>query len=38
MFIYDMVYKCFVRAAKSKLAYTTNDNRFWLIKVKIKLL
>jgi hypothetical protein len=38
MFIYDMVYKRFVRAAKSKLAYTTDDDRFWLIKVEIKLL
>jgi hypothetical protein len=35
MFIYNMIYKRLNRAAESKLAYTIDDNRFWLVKVEI---
>jgi hypothetical protein len=38
MFIYNMIYKRLNRAAERKLAYTTDDDRFGLIEVEIKLL
>jgi hypothetical protein len=38
MFIYNMIYKWIDRAAERKLAYTTDDDRFGLIEIEIKLL
>jgi hypothetical protein len=38
MFIYDTFYNRLDGAAESKLAYTTDDDRFWLIEIEIKLL
>jgi hypothetical protein len=38
MLIHNMVHKRLNRAAESELAYTTDDNRFWLIHVEIELL
>jgi hypothetical protein len=38
MFIYNMIHKRLDRATESKLAYTTDDDRFWLVEVEIQLL